>query len=352
VTPSLRVLLVEDSPTLAEFLKLLVDHEPDMQLIGHARDGVEAVEMTARLRPDVIAMDVNMPGLDGFAATKRIMTECPTPIVIASATMDVSQVSVSMAALDAGALAVVEKPVGVGSPRYEELARGLINSLRAMAGMKLVRRHDAATGARMRNLGVVRGGMGSGAPVVAIAASTGGPAALGCILPALPRNLAAPVLIVQHIATGFVGGLATWLDQLGSLRVRVATDGESLEAGHVYLAGDGRHLGISHARRVQYSDADPIGGFRPAANHLFETVARVAGADAICVILTGMGRDGVEGLRFVRGAGGHVVAQDAGSAVVNGMPGAAVAAGVADAVVPLAGIAGYIARCVARSVGK
>lgn len=345
----LRVLLVEDSPTLAGLLGLLIEQAPDMCLVGHANDGFEAVEMTARLRPDVIAMDINMPGLDGFAATKRIMAECPTPIVIVSATMDVEQVSVSMAALNAGALAVVEKPVGIGSPRYEALASGLLGSLRAMAGMKLVRRIDSGAGLRRRATSV---GRSSGSPVVAIAASTGGPAALSRILPALPAGLPAPVLVVQHIAPGFVGGLAAWLDRLGSLRVGVAQDGEVLEAGRVYLAADDRHLGICAGRKVRCSDAEPVGGFRPAATYLFESVARVAAAKVVAVVLTGMGRDGTDGLRLVRAAGGHVVAQDAKSAVVNGMPGSAVSAGLVDEVVPLTRIADHITKHVTRLAGS
>lgn len=343
----LAILLGEASDARAALLRTLIDATPDMRVVGHARDGLEAVALAARLRPDVIAMDADMPGLDGLAATKRIMSECPTPIVIVSATVDEAQVGVSIAALSAGALAVVEKPVGPGAPRHDELARRLLVTLRAMAGMKLVRRHESGARARDRAPapdGPPRGG--SGRTVVAVAASTGGPAALGRILAALPPGFPAPLLVVQHIAPGFVDGLATWLDMLGPLAVKVAVDGEALEPGHAYLAADGRHLGISGSHRIQYSDAAPVGGFRPAATWLFESIAHAAGTGAIGIVLTGMGRDGVEGLRALRAAGGRVVVQDAASAVVNGMPGAAVAAGLADAVVPLPRMAEHLRQLV------
>jgi len=346
VTQPLAILLGEASAPRAALLRALIDGASDMRVVGLARDGAEAVALAARLRPDVIAMDADMPGLDGLAATKRIMSECPTPIVILSETMDETQVGVSIAALSAGALAVVEKPVAAGLPRHDELLRRLLVTLRSMAGMKLVRRHHPGD-ARARLPPVETGSRGDGRPVVAIAASTGGPAALGRILAALPPGF--PLLIVQHIAPGFVDGLATWLDMLGPLATKVAVDGEALAPGHAYLAADGRHLGISAGYRIQYADAAPVGGFRPAASWLFESVARVAGTGAIGVVLTGMGRDGVEGLRALRAAGGRTVAQDAASAVVNGMPGAAVAAGLADAVVPLSRMAEQLRRMVVNS---
>jgi two-component system chemotaxis response regulator CheB len=180
------------------------------------------------------------------------------------------------------------------------------------------------------------------AGVVAIATSTGGPAALQRVFSGLDARFPAPILVVQHITPGFADGLATWLGSVCPLRVRTARHGEPLGPGTVYLAPDGRHLGISgHAAAL--SDAPPIGGFRPSGTHLFESAARAFGAATVAVILTGMGDDGLEGLRAVRHAGGRVIAQDEDSSVVFGMPGAAIAAGLADAVLPLDAIAGRLA---------
>jgi two-component system chemotaxis response regulator CheB len=175
--------------------------------------------------------------------------------------------------------------------------------------------------------------------VIAVAASTGGPAALQRLLADLPADFGVPLAVVQHITPGFVRGLADWLNGSCDLRVKVAEGGEPLAPHTVYLAPDGHHLGLAGPDTVALSAAPPVGGFRPSATHLFESVARACGPATTAVILTGMGDDGVAGLRAVRRAGGRVIAQDEKSCVVFGMPGAAVAAGLADLVLPLDGIA-------------
>jgi two-component system chemotaxis response regulator CheB len=177
---------------------------------------------------------------------------------------------------------------------------------------------------------------------VAVATSTGGPAALQTVLSGLQARFPVPIVVVQHITPGFTTGLVDWLDSVCPIRIQLAQHGEVLRAGTVYLAPDGRHLGVS-GRIAELSDAPPIGGFRPSGTFLFESVALAYGASAIAVILTGMGEDGVTGLRAVRRAGGRVIAQDEASSVVFGMPGAAIAAGLADVVLPLDAIAGRLA---------
>jgi two-component system chemotaxis response regulator CheB len=181
---------------------------------------------------------------------------------------------------------------------------------------------------------------------VASATSTGGPAALQRMLAGLPGGLPAPILVVQHITVGFTDGLAAWLGSISPSRVKVAQEGEPLAAGTVYIAPDDRHLGVSDRGAVALSDAPPIGGFRPSGSHLFESVARAFGPSAVAVIMTGMGEDGVAGLRAVRQAGGRVIAQDEDSSVVFGMPRAAIAAGLAHVVLPLDDIARRLASLV------
>jgi two-component system chemotaxis response regulator CheB len=336
----IRVVVAEDSSTARELLVAILGSDPlGMRVVGEAKNGAEAVEMTKRLRPDVVTMDIRMPVLDGFEATRRIMIEAPTPVVVVSGS-GTDEVETSLDALRAGALVVIEKPAGPGVPGFEERSAKLVETVRLMAGIKVVRRFaerpragarrpadDPAAGARDR----VRG--------VAIAASTGGPAAIQTILSRLPADFPAPILVVQHIAKGFVGGLATWLN--GASSVRVKAD-EPLAPGTAYIAPDDRHLGTTRTGRVVLASGPDVDGFRPSGTFLFESAARELGRGVVAVILTGMGRDGVEGLRRVRAAGGHILAQSEASSVVFGMPGAAVEAGLADEVVPLDEIAGRL----------
>lgn len=330
----IRVLVAEDSVTTRELLVAILTSDPEIQVVGQAKNGIEAVDLTRELRPDVVTMDIQMPRMSGFEATKRIMIEAPTPIVIVSASVDVRQVEVSMNALRVGAVALLPKPNGPGSPDFDGAARQFVTTVKSMSQVKVVRHWREHT----RTAAPVAASVSSQQrtpQIVAIGASTGGPAALHRLLGELPGDMAAPVMVVQHIADGFVDGLATWLNGSCALHVKVAVDGEPLMPGVVYLAPDDRHLALSGRARVALSEAPPEGGFRPSASILFESVARQFGGSAVAVILTGMGRDGVDGLRAVRAAGGTVIAQDERTSVVFGMPAAAVEANVVDRVLPL-----------------
>jgi len=333
----LRALIAEDSTTVRELLVGILESDPEIMIVGTVKNGLEAVEATGRLRPDVVIMDINMPVMDGLEATRRIMIETPVPIVIVSATVDVRDVAVSMNALQTGALAVLAKPPGVGAPGFAAAVGQLLSTVKAMARVKVVRHWPAMPAP-------VPPPPSGGAPhprgvrVIAVAASTGGPAALARILSHLPADFPVPILVVQHIAAGFVCGLAAWLDSVCAPRICVARDGERLAPATVYLAGDDAHLTVAPGSRIVLDKAPPVAGFRPSATSLFASVADVFGATAVGVVLTGMGRDGVDGLRLLRVAGGRIVAQDEKSSIVFGMPGAAVAAGLADEVLPLASI--------------
>jgi two-component system chemotaxis response regulator CheB len=338
----IRVLVAEDSATTRELLVLILKSDPGMEVVGEAKNGAEAVALTKRLHPDVVTMDIRMPLLDGFEATKQIMVECPTPIVIVSASVDGREVEVSINALRVGALTVIAKPDGPSAPNFAELSRQFLATVKAMSQVKVVRRWPDRQ-VRLPSPSP----RGPDAPprprVMAIAASTGGPAALCQVLSELPGNFPIPVLVVQHIAPGFLAGFASWLNTNLSLKVKVAEDGEEAAARTIYLPPDDRHLGFEHGR-LSISTAPPIGGFRPSATFLFETTARAFGSATLAVVLTGMGQDGVDGLRAVRAAGGQVIGQDEASSVVYGMPGAAARAGVVDLVLPLKDIAARILR--------
>jgi two-component system, chemotaxis family, protein-glutamate methylesterase/glutaminase len=341
----LRVLIAEDSATTRELLTTLLQSDAEMHVVGAAKNGVEAVAMTHKLRPDVVTMDIRMPLMDGFEATKRIMVEVPTPIVIVSASVDVREVEVSMHALRVGALTVLPKP-SPGQPDFDDVRAHFLSTVKAMARVRVVRRWPEPSTSEPALVARPERGSLSSPRVVALAASTGGPAALSQILAELPGNFAVPILIVQHIAHGFVAGFASWLNSSVGLRAKVAESGERLAARTIYIAPDDRHLGVSSSGMVLISSAEPIGGFRPSASFLFESVANVFGRAALGVVLTGMGQDGLEGLRTLHRSGGQIFAQDESSSIVFGMPGAVVAAGLADATLPLPDVAGRIMRAV------
>jgi two-component system chemotaxis response regulator CheB len=342
-----RVLVAEDSATARELLVAILRSDPELQVVGEASDGAEAVALAQRLRPDVVTMDIRMPRMDGFAATKEIMITIPTPIVIVTGSTKAREVEVAMHALRAGALAVLHKPRGPEAPAFEEAARQLVATVKAMAQVKVVRHWRPAPtrpgGTPPRAASATQRGR-----LVAIATSTGGPGALQGLLSGLPVDFSAPILVVQHITAGFTPGLASWLNSVCGLQVKVAEHGEALAPHTVYLAPDDRHLGVSPTATLLLSSAPPIGGFRPSGTFLFESAARAFGAAAIALILTGMGEDGVEGLRAVRQAGGRILAQDEESSVVFGMPGAAIAAGLADLVLPPEALASRLVELVVQ----
>ncbi|MEO8334716.1 MAG: chemotaxis-specific protein-glutamate methyltransferase CheB [bacterium] len=347
----IRVLVADDSATSRALLVGLFASEPDFLVVGEAKDGRQAVEMAEQLAPDLITMDVQMPVMDGLEATKQIMVRSPRPIIIVSSTVREDEVKLSLEATRAGALMVLPKPEGPGSPGFAFDRRQIVSMARAMSQVKVVRRHGAPTPTSSRVTATSlphasppqRLGAQGVVGLVAIAASTGGPAAIQTILSDLPRSFPVPILIVQHIARGFTTGLAHWLGGDTALDVRVAELNELAEPGTVYIAPDDRHIGCrvdrAGAIRIVLDDSPADGAFRPSASYMFRSVAESLGRNSVSVILTGMGDDGIAGLRAVKAVGGKVIAQDEASSVIYGMPREAARAGVVDAVVSLNGIA-------------
>ena len=312
------MLVAEDSPVARQLIVYILNGDPELRVVGQATNGLEAVELTERLRPDVIVMDVTMPAMDGLEATRRIMAHTPTPIVLVSASYEPDDVSRSLLALEAGALHLLPKPRGPGAPNFANDAAGLTITAKLMADVKLVRRTRPAQVSRT-------------------------PAALAAILGSLPVEMPAPILVVQHITTGFHQGLAEWLDRVSPLSVCLARNGQPLRGGQVLIAPSDAHLGVTTHATVALDHGPPIGGHRPSATHLFRTAAEAFGDDALGVVLTGMGDDGVAGLRALKDARGLVLAQDEATSVVFGMPREAIARDVVDDVIPLDQMAGAIA---------
>ena len=335
----IRVLVAEDSAVTREYLVHLLNTDPALEVVGIARDGVEAVEQAQRLKPDVIAMDIHMPRLDGYEATRQIMERVPTPIVMVTASLERDEVAMSFEALRNGALTVVAKPAGPDHPDRDESVRQFVDTVKMMAEVKVVRRWPRRPPARLAPPPARAAGR---IDVVAIGASTGGPQTIAEILTGLPRDLPVPILAVQHIAPGFIGGLAEWLNGQTALGVKVAEPAEAMRPGSMYLAPDGFDIGVTADGRIRLVRDPASDGFRPSASYLFHSVAAVYGRSAVGVLLTGMGRDGADGLRRLRDAGGVTIAQDAESSVVFGMPGEAIRLGAAGYVLAPAQIGAMI----------
>ena len=345
-----RVLVADDSTTSRELLVTLLDAEHDIEVVGQAANGVEAVEMTSRLRPSVVVMDIHMPVMDGFEATKRIMIDSPTPVVIVTGVANARGVEMSLRAVQIGALTLLPKPPGPDDPHFEVDSRRLVSMVKALSQVRVVRRRrqqvEAPVYDRAPQPLVARP-----VEVLAIAASTGGPAAVYRLLERLPRATRVPVLVVQHISEGFSAGLVSWLGSASPLPVKSAEHGEPLVGGVVYVAPDDQHLEVGPERRAWLTKAPRVDGFRPSATVLFRSVARAYGACAAGVVLTGMGRDGLEGLTELHRVGGRVLAQDEATSVVFGMPGVVVNAGLADVVAPVEELARHLGEVVVRRSG-
>jgi len=330
-----------------ELLRAIIGADPRFEVVGVATNGLEAVQLAKELKPDVITMDIQMPLMDGFEASREIMIDSPTPIVIVSSHYDVRQVAISMQALSVGALAVHPKPLGPEDPNFVEQTEDFLRTLHTMSQVHVVR-HLRKRETPIPPLSRIRPSTGA-CRAVAIAISTGGPAALRDMFQTLPTDYSVPVLVVQHISRGFVEGLAAWLNAVSAIRVKVAVHGERLQPRTVYLAPDDRHLGVTpDGEQVHLADDPPIKGFRPSGTYLFESVAKAFGANVVGVIMTGMGEDGVAGLRAIRAAGGPIIAQNEESSVVFGMPARAIDAGLADVVLPLTAIVAQIAKQIAN----
>jgi two-component system chemotaxis response regulator CheB len=336
-----RVLVAEDSVVTRTYLAAMLGADPGLEVVGLARNGIEAVEQAERLKPDVIVMDVYMPRMNGLEAAGRIMERIPTPIVMVSASFSQDEVALTFAALKAGALTAVDKPCGPDHPDQAVAARRLLEAVKLMAEVKVVHRWPRRV--RSQALEAVEPGL---APVsrqlrlIAIGASTGGPQVLIDILARLPRDFAAPILVVQHITPGFTRGLGTWLGQGTPLAVKLAEPGESVSPATIYLAPDGWQMGITRDGRLCLRSGVVQDGFCPSASYLFQSVAEAYGRSAMGILLTGMGRDGAQGLLRLRQAGGVTIAQDEATSAVFGMPGEAIRLGAAEYVLPPEQIAG------------
>jgi two-component system chemotaxis response regulator CheB len=335
------VLVVDDSAFMRKVISDILSRGDEFRVIGTARNGNDALRKVHKLNPDLVTMDVEMPELDGLSALGYIMSETPRPVVMLSA-YTTERAEATMRALDYGAVDFIAKPSGTISPDLAKVADQLLDALRAAAAANL-----AAVPVRMPRRPrpdlppapprSARAAGGAPSDVaVAIAASTGGPRALAEVIPRIRNPLGAAVLVVQHMPPNFTRTLAERLDGLGGLSVSEAEHGEAVRRDHVYLAPGDFHMRVVREGgevRIALDQEPTVWGVRPAADPLFHSVAAAYGARSVGVVLTGMGRDGADGLRAIREAGGGALAQDRATAVIWGMPQAA--AEWAELVLPL-----------------
>jgi two-component system chemotaxis response regulator CheB len=337
-TSPVRVMIVEDSLVMRRLLAHIVSRDPRLALAAAVASAEEALQELPRVRPDVISMDIRLPGMDGLEATRRIMAEHPTPIVVIAGSVKDESFDISMNALRAGALSVVEKPVGIETGGHEQIAETICTQLYIMSQVPVIRQRASLAPRPRPALAEAPPRFSLAPAVLAIAASTGGPPALAQVLGALPPDFPLPVLLVQHMGAAFMEGFASWLDGLVPLPVRLAQEGEVPRPGHVYVAPGDRHLLLSPQNTLRLSLEKPIASQRPSATLLFRSVAIAAGAQALGVLLTGMGEDGAIGLAEMRQAGGYTITEHESTAVVYGMPAAAVRLGGSSLSLPLPGI--------------
>lgn len=342
----IRILVVDDSPTYRELLVTMLHQDPNFQVVGIARNGAEAVRLTRRLQPDLITMDVHMPEMDGYEATRAIMEEMPRPIVMISGSVNRDEHKRTFDALQAGALSIMEKPTLADT---DDVVQQMLTKIRLMAEIKVVRRwrssngHDGQPGARKVGFQGNTAVNGSAAVrLIAIASSTGGPGALARVLGPLKFDFPIPILLVQHVTAGFGEGFASWLNSQTSLNVRVALHGDEPTAGEVLVAPDDYHMTVNNQGLIALVNGPPRHGLRPSAEYLFNSVADVYGKTAVGVMLTGMGSDGSQGMLAMRDTGAHTIAQDEQTCVVFGMPAVAIELGAVEYVRPVDQIAATI----------
>ena len=352
------MLIADDSQMVRDMLADILGSAPGISVVGLAENGLQAIEQTRLLKPDIVAMDINMPVVGGLEAIESIMSVTPVPILVIT---DLDHAQIAFSALSKGALDVYHK--SFYSPG---MAAELIAKVKLLSKMKVIRHilpkeWDASVGA---HASAQRTSVAPPSPapervggrrdhqkafqVVAIASSTGGPRALAQIFSGMRAGFPLPIVVAQHISDGFVNGLVEWLDSVTPVKVKFAADGELLQENHIYFAPERMHITVKANGRLALADAALEDLLHPSCDLLLASAGEAFGAQSLGVILTGMGDDGVQGLRSMRQRGGYTVAQDESTSVVFGMPKVAIDNGLIDKVCPLGEIGGLLQQLVER----
>jgi len=345
----IRVLVVDDSALMRKLISNLLATDPELEVIATAIDGCFALTKVEQLKPDVVTLDVDMPRMDGLTALAEMVSKHRTPVIMLSS-LTTRGAALTMQALEKGAVDFVCKPSGTG--RLPEMADELVSKIKAAARTNvLALSPPSPPGAPVRKKpSVARKGRGQGS-VIAIGASSGGPHALRHLLPRIPADIDAGIVIVQHMPESFTAMLAHWLNEICELEVREAESGDLALPGKVLIAPGSLHMKVKRTPagcEVLLDKGVLVNGHKPSVDVLFRSVAEQCGTLATGIIMTGMGSDGAEGLGEIMNAGGHTVAQDKESCAVYGMPRVAVERGYANKIVPLAEMASYLSLKVGR----
>lgn len=345
MTNPTSVLLVEDSPVALEILERLLSSSPDIKVVGKARNGQEALALIPKVQPKVICTDLHMKGMDGLEFTKQVMANDPRPILVISTSVQKEDIHTIFELLQAGAVDVFPKPSTGLASDYEQVKRDLIGKIRILSGVTVfTKRQQPSVKAIEVNTPTAFTNITRAMRVVAIGASTGGPQAVHKILAQLPADFPLPIICIQHISQGFLQGLVDWLASECKVKVKIAQVGESPLPGTVYFAPDKSHLELDAQGKFIYSSSLPVDGHCPSITVTFKSIAKFYGRAAAGVLLTGMGRDGAEGMRAIAQVGGLTVAQDEKTCVVFGMPKEAIALHAVQHVLPIQEIAPVLLR--------
>jgi two-component system chemotaxis response regulator CheB len=351
----IKVLIVEDSPSVQDLLIYILNTDPEIEIIGTAYTGKRAIKFLERNKPDIITMDISMPEMDGLEATRIIMETNPVPILIVTVSWSPSDITLSYQATEAGALAVLEKPRGIGHPDHNRMALELVKTVKLLSQVKVVKRWARARrepktvklSPSVSEKELIKAEI----KLIAIGASTGGPPVLRQILSLLPKNLPVPILIVQHIAKGFLKGFIEWLNNTTGQNVHMASNNENPKQGNVYFAPSGFQMGVTKGGKLVLRKDGLENNLCPSVSYLFRSVAEAFGKNAIGILLTGMGKDGAYELKMMKDHGAITIAQSKESSVIFGMPGTAVKLGAAKYILSPEQIAGTIELIVKRRRG-
>lgn len=342
----IKVLIVEDSRVVSEYLFYILSQDPRIQVIGNVSNGKKAIEFIKEYKPDVITMDIDMPIMDGLEATRIIMSTTPIPILIVTGSRNANEVDYSIEALAYGALAIIEKPLGLDSPKADALAKKLINLVKLMSEVPVITRRIKAPvntiTAPATILKKIRGNEIPLPEIVAIGVSSGGPQTLKIVFSAITSKFPAPIVVVQHIAAGFISGLVSWMQNTLNIPVHLAANAQQILPGNIYFAPDGYQMGVSSKGKIILEKCESNNGFCPSVASLFKSVASEYGNKAIGAILTGMGSDGAKELKLIHDTGALTIAQSKESALIYGMPNVAVQLGAAKLILSAEEIALFL----------
>ncbi len=348
---SIRVLVVEDSPIALAIIKKILSSSPDIEIVGTARTGMEGLALIPDARPDVICTDFFMPHMNGLEFTSQVMRRHPLPILVVSASVQEEEDTHRIfQLLEAGAVDILPKPKAGLDSQNILLKQSLINKIKILSGVKVFkkkqRKSDSQQALKAHDRFAASVKLSNRPKILAVGSSTGGPLALQSVLTSFPADFPLPIICVQHISLGFLQGLIDWLAESCHLSIQIAPAGERPKPGNIYFPPERQHLELNHQGRFVHSKLPPVDGHRPSVTTSFKSITQFYGRRTIGVLLTGMGRDGADGMKAISDAGGLTIAQDEATSVVFGMPKEAIALGAAKHILPIQSIGPTVLKVV------